>query len=84
MTLQQKRRLDRLYQQKHRGSACSYVTTIENLQILLALEAGHLSEGQAMKALSAHRIEVREMRANAINAGVGILAPPREGEEVEE
>jgi len=62
----EKRRLDRAYQRNHRGSKRSYVTEIENLRVLLAWEAGELSEGQAAKRLGLDRIDLRDMRIKVI------------------
>jgi hypothetical protein len=75
-----KRRSDRLPQKKHRGSKNSYVTDIENLQIMLAWEAGELSEGQAAKALQVERVALRDLRRIAVNSGAalaGKLKKPR-------
>lgn len=68
-----KRRLDRLAQQKHRGSRRSYVTEIENLQVLLAWEAGRLSEGQAARALDVDRVTLRGMKIDAVSAGEALI-----------
>ncbi len=62
-----KRRRDRFYQQKHRGSKQSYVTEIENLRVLLAWEAGVLSEGQAVKLLNTCRVDLRELRLKTLS-----------------
>lgn len=40
------------------------------LMILLAWEAGELSEAQAVAALQMQTVDVREMRANVIKTGV--------------
>lgn len=64
-----KQRLDRLAQQRHRGSRRSYVTEIENLQVLLAWEAGELSEGQVATVLKMDRVSVRELRREAVRLG---------------
>lgn len=75
-----KRRSDRLAQQKHRKGKASYVTEIENLQIILAWEAGELSEGQAAKALRVERVALRDLRRIAVNSGAalaGRLKPHR-------
>lgn len=64
-----KQRADRLAQQRHRGSRRSYVTEIENLQILLAWASGDLSEGQASKALGVGRVEARKMYDDACSSG---------------
>mgnify|MGYP001604300479 CR=1 FL=1 len=65
-----KRRKDRAYQQKHRNSKRSYVTEIENLGFLLAWESGDLSEGQLAKRLGIDRVELRDMRINAITVAL--------------
>lgn len=44
-------RLARLYQGKSRGDSRSYKTELENVQLLLAWEAGDLSEGQVSSML---------------------------------
>jgi len=67
-----KRRSDRLAQQKHRRGKASYVTEIENLQIMLAWEAGELSEGQAAKALQVERVALRDLRRIAVNSGAAL------------
>lgn len=67
-----KRRSDRLSQKKHRGGKASYVTEIENLQIMLAWEAGELSEGQAAKALGVERVALRDLRRIAVNTGAAL------------
>lgn len=66
-----KRRADRLAQQKHRGSRRSYVTEVENLQVLLAWEARALSEGQAARAIGVDRVTLRGMKLDAVKAGEG-------------
>lgn len=65
-----KRRKDRFYQQRHRGSRRSYVTEIENLNVLVAWQAGTLSEGQAAKRLNVDRLSLREMRDTAIECAL--------------
>lgn len=74
MSAMNKRRIDRLAQQRHRGSRRSYVTEIENLKILLAWEAGELSEGQAMKAIGVDRVTARGMKCDAIREGGEMIA----------
>ena len=64
-----KKRSDRIAQQKHRGSKRSYVTEIENLQIIIAWQAGELSEGMAAKIMGVDRLTLRTMRDKAISAG---------------
>src|SRR5688572_15925777 len=59
-----KRKKDREYQAKHRGSKRSYVTEIEQLKVLLAWEAGRLSEGWAAKVLNLDRVSLRDLRLN--------------------
>lgn len=68
-----KRRYDRLAKQRERGSSRSYVTEIEDLKILLAWEAGELSEGQAMKALGVDRVSARVKKQEAIKEGAALL-----------
>lgn len=65
----QKRRSDRLAKQRLRNSERSYVTEVEDLQIMLAWESGQLSEGQAMKALGTSRIDARRMKQQATAKG---------------
>lgn len=65
-----KQRLARLYQGKSRGDRRSYKTELENLQILLAWEAGDLSEGQVANMLDVDRVALRMMREGAIAAGM--------------
>ena len=66
----EKRRKDRFYQQRHRGSKRSYVTEIENLNVLVAWQSETLSEGQAAKLLGTDRVSLREMRDAAIEAAL--------------
>lgn len=83
MTPEAKRRSDRLSQQKHRGSRRSYVTEIENLQVLLAWEFGELSEGQAARATKMDRVSLRQLRLKNIQAGIDLMqkqSNPQEGE----
>jgi hypothetical protein len=65
-----KQRLARLYQGKSRGDRRSYKTELENLQLLLAWEAGDLSEGQVANMLDVDRVALRMMREGAIAAGM--------------
>lgn len=58
----EKRRQDRQYQAKHRGTKRSFVTEIENLKVLLAWEAGQISEGWAAKILKLDRVSLRDLR----------------------
>lgn len=67
-------RKHRAYQAKHRGSGTSSKTALENTQMLMAWEAGLLSEGQVSAALSLDRVAVRIMKDDAINAGVRLAA----------
>ena len=64
-----KQRKDRSYQVKHRGSRRSYRTEAEDALILLAWEAGELSEGQASKALWVDRVTARDRKIAAIERG---------------
>ena len=65
-----KRRADRAAQQRHRGSKRSYVTEVENLRLLLAWEAGELSEGQVAKHTALPRVDLRDLRLREIQAGL--------------
>lgn len=67
-----KQRRDREAQQRHRGSKRSYVTEIENLQVLIARVAGELSEGQAARALGVDRVTERVMELDAVKVGVAL------------
>lgn len=51
-------RLARLYQSKSRGDRRSYKTELENVQLLLAWEAGDLSEGQVSSILGVDRVSL--------------------------
>lgn len=66
-------RYNRLAKQKERGSKRSYVTEIEDLKILLAWEAGELSEGQASKILGIDRIAARIKRDEAVADGIAYV-----------
>lgn len=68
-----KRRRDRLSQQRHRGSRRSFVTEIENLNVLVAWQVGTLSEGQAAKCIGTDRVSLREMRDAAIQAALTMM-----------
>lgn len=46
------------------------IAVIAKLMILLAWEAGELSEGQAVRALQMPRVAARELRARMIACGV--------------
>lgn len=72
-----KRRRDRLSQQRHRGGKHSPLTQAENASILLALEAGELTEGQAAKALGVDRVSCRLLREEAIGRGIALAAALR-------
>lgn len=63
-----KKRADRIAQQKSRGGKRSFVTEIENLQIIIAWLAGEISEGIASKLIGIERIELRKMRDDAIES----------------
>lgn len=67
-----KQRQDRLSQAKGRQSRRSYVTEIENLQILIAWAVGELSEGQAARALKMDRVLARVASLSAVQAGVAL------------
>ena len=51
-------RLARLYKSKSRGDRRSYKTELENVQLLLAWEAGDLSEGQVSSILGVDRVSL--------------------------
>jgi hypothetical protein len=65
-------RLARLYQGKSRGDSRSYKTELENVQLLLAWEAGDLSEGQVATMLGVDRVSLRMMRDGAKAAGMAL------------
>ena len=65
-------RLARLYQSKSRGDRRSYKTELENVQLLLAWEAGDLSEGQVAKILGVDRVSPRMIREGAVAAGMAL------------
>ena len=67
-----KQRYNRHAQQKHRGSRRCYRTEAEDALILLAWEAGELSEGQAAKALGVDRVTARDRRLSAVERGHNI------------
>lgn len=65
-----RKRYNRQAQQKHRGVArLSANDRLENVLILLAWEAGELSEGQVVAALGADRLQQRSDRIDAIKLG---------------
>lgn len=66
-------RLARLYQGKSRGDRRSYKTELENVQLLLAWEAGELSEGQVSSMLCVDRVSLRMMRDGAKAAGIALF-----------
>lgn len=63
-------RAARIAQAKHRGTKASHKTELENLQLLLCWESTDLSEGQLSKLLDVDRITLRQMRLDAIDAGM--------------
>ena len=65
-----KQRMARLYQGKSRGDRHSYKTELENVRLLLAWEAGNLSEGQVSRLLGIDRVSLRMMRERAVAAGM--------------
>lgn len=60
-------RAARGYQAKHRGTATSLKTELENTLLMLAWEAEVLSEGQLAKILGMDRIAVRDLRMEMLN-----------------
>jgi hypothetical protein len=71
-TALKKKRQNRLYQFKHRGSARSYKTELENTRVILAWVAEELTEGQAATALGIDRVSLRIMRDGSITHGLMI------------
>lgn len=67
-----KQRMARLYQGKSRGDRHSYKTELENVRLLLACEAGDLSEGQVSRVLGIDRVSLRMMREGAVAAGMAL------------
>ncbi len=66
-------RANRAYQAKHRGgTACNYRTEMEDALIMLAWEAGELSEGQVARALALDRVSARVMKLEATRKGAEI------------
>ncbi len=59
-------RAARIAQAKHRGSAASHKTDLENVLLLLAWEAADLSEGQVSKLLDMDRVSLRQMRLDTL------------------
>lgn len=63
------KRTERLYQRRHRGGKRSASDESENAAIMLAWEAGEITEGQAAKALGVDRVSAREMKLKAVALG---------------
>lgn len=68
------RRAARLAQAKHRGTANSHATELENALIVLAWEATELSEGQCAAIFDTDRITLRKMRETLIARGLEVAA----------
>lgn len=64
-----KRRLIRWYQRRCRGGARSQSDLYENAAIMAAWEAGEITEGQAMRALEATRVQAREAKLALVAFG---------------
>jgi len=64
-----KRRYNRAAVSKSRNGENSYIRMYEDALIMLAWEAGELSEGQVVVALEADRIDQRQKRIDAIRMG---------------
>jgi hypothetical protein len=79
MTGRLKSRSDRLYQQKHRGSKTSPVTDLEDALVVLAWEAGELSEGQAAAALGVDRLGARLRREALLARGITLAYELKKG-----
>ena len=67
-----KQRKNRQYQQRARDGKRSYLTDIENLSIILAYEAGEITECHAARALGVGIVEARRMRIDALALGTGL------------
>lgn len=65
-------RKQRKHQRNSRGGKKSHRDDFENAAILLALEAGEITEGQAMRALGVCRVEAREARLETTALGRAI------------
>lgn len=63
------RRKARRFQQKSRGDVKSAADLFENAAILIAWEAGEVSEEQASKAMDVDRVTAREARLQMIAFG---------------
>lgn len=64
-----RRRNARRHQRKFRGDRKSANDLFEDATILLALEAGEITEGQATKALNSDRVSVRDKKIRLIELG---------------
>lgn len=64
-----KKRNNRRSQRRFRGDKRSPSDLYEDTAILLAWEAGDITEGQATKALGMHRVEAREAKLRIIYFG---------------
>lgn len=78
-----KQRAARIAQAKHRGTANSHKTVLENVLLLLAWEAEVLSEGQVSRLLDLDRVSVRQMRLDLLDRATALAdalygkAPPQ-------
>lgn len=72
MTAAQKARADRQYQRKHRAGKSSPTTDLEDALIVLAWEAGELTEGQAAAALGTDLLGARIRREALLGRGIQI------------
>lgn len=63
------RRTERLYQRRHRGDKHSASDEAENAAIVVAWEAGEVTEGQAARALGLDRVSARELKLKTIALG---------------
>jgi hypothetical protein len=66
------RRRARGYQGASRGDKQSARTKLENAAILMALEAGEITEGIACRALELDRLSIREMRLRLTASGAAL------------
>ena len=58
------------FEREGRLNKVMILTKAKRLEILIALEAGEITEGQASSALGVDRLDVRAMKLDAISAGV--------------
>jgi predicted ArsR family transcriptional regulator len=74
-----KARADRASQRKKRGSKTSPVTDLEDALVVLAWEAGELTEGQAAAALGVDRLGARLRREALLARGITLAYELKKG-----